>query len=132
MMKSLAAIGSCVLLSGCGAVSSTLDCSDNQTIVVAPLIGSADHSASAPDNQQKFAIFNGPGNKPGCAAAQHIVQVYGTWTSADPLNVSVSSATDPTNGTATCTGATAGPVTLTAKYGTTAAPMTSTVQMTCK
>jgi hypothetical protein len=96
--------------------------------------GSADSTAAAPGNQQKFGSYLFPGSKPGCASPQVVAPVTAQWKSSDPLDVSVNSGSDfSANGLATCTGMTGSRVSLTATYtavdGTT---QTATAALTCK
>lgn len=100
---------------------------------VSPGSATADHAAAAPGNQQKFTATEAPaGTGTGCILPQYIKLAQPDWTSSDPLNVSISSAKDLTNGTATCTGTTSGAVTLTATSTDNTKPKTMSVQLTCK
>jgi len=61
-----------------------------------------------------------------------VALVYASWSNPDPLDVTVSSAADFTNGLATCKNTTAGPVTLTATATLSSKVYSSSVQLTCK
>ena len=116
------------MLMGCSAMGP--DCSRGGTAYkIAPATGMADHAAAAPGNQQQFSITSMATAASGCPVSAVVTQVYGTWTSSDPINVAVSSAHDATNGLATCLGATAGPVSLNFQFASTEK---GTVTLTCK
>jgi hypothetical protein len=132
-MKILLAVASCVLLlSGCGAVSQGAQCTSALQMSVGPATGTADHAAPAPGNQQVFTAFTGEKPQVGCPISNVVLEVFPAWTSSDPLDITISSANDKTNGTATCTGSTNGPVTLTAVLGSGASELTATASLTCK
>lgn len=92
----------------------------------------ADHTAAAPGNQQKFSATEAPTASPGCVVPLTIVLLTPAWTSSDPLDVTVSSAPDQTNGLATCVNSTAAPVTLTATGGSGIGSYSKTVMLSCK
>ncbi len=105
--------------------------------------GSVDSTATAPSNQAQFqasASFIVTQQGSGFCAIPAIGQLlHPQWTNPDPVHITISSADDSTNGLATCNGATAGPVTLTATepsgtigLGSIPAPLTGTVQLTCR
>jgi len=121
-------------LSGCAAgAGGTSGCTITTTLAVGPASGTADHSAAAPGNQQKFTATELSSSiTPGCAVPAVVPIVYPAWTSSDPIDVTVSSAADSTNGLATCVNATLAPVTLTATTGTGANAQTAKVTLTCK
>jgi hypothetical protein len=105
-MISYAFLLSCVV--GCGGKGAQ-DC-NFIAISVIPQNGAANHAAIPPGNQQKFLA--GGVVPAGCPPPPAIVGA--TWSVSDPVNVTISSAMDSTNGTATCKGVTAGAVTVTA------------------
>jgi hypothetical protein len=118
-------------LTGCGVASP--GCTITDAFGVGPLTATANHSAAAPGNQVQFSSYISP--KPSaanCAVPNWIIAARPNWTNPDPLDISISSATDATNGTAVCNSATSGPVSLTASVGTGATPSTITVQLTCQ
>lgn len=132
-MKIPLAVASCVLLlSGCGAVSQGAQCTNALQMSVGPSTGTADHSAAAPGNQQVFTAATSQKPQIGCAETALELEVFPAWTSADPLDISISSANDKTNGTAICTGSTNGPVLLTAVLSSGANALTATASLTCK
>jgi hypothetical protein len=126
-------------LAGCAASSgptAKLDggCPAAYELQISPTSATADHSASAPGNQQKFMATSpnifATGN--GCVESALLELVHPQWTSSDPLNVSVSSANDDTNGTATCTGMTGEPVTLSATFTQNGITKTGSALLSCK
>ena len=95
----------CVFLASCGG-----DGCKMTDIVAQPANATADHNAASPGNTtQFFAHAVVPG---ACSTAAVLLQP--DWSASDAVNVSISSAKDATNGTATCMNATAAPVTVTA------------------
>ena len=134
-MKTLLAVaGCCLLLSGCAAVgNSGSGCVEGIEFSTGPATATADHLAAAPANQTQFLSYETPTvTGTGCAAPTFSVRVYPTWTNPDPLDISISSAQDETNGTAVCKAATSVPVTLTATEVTSQKTYTSSVALTCK
>src|SRR5437016_1802411 len=116
IVKTLFARLSCFLLVlpislGCGSRRiDVLNCMQTG-IAVAPPSATADHNAIPPGNSAKFnASATAP---PGCATSQVVLNNV-TWSVSDTANVSISNLHDQTYGTATCNGATGGPVTVTA------------------
>jgi len=117
-------------LAGCAVApasiaSQTVNCSAYPHQQVVPATATADHTAAAPGNQQKFT-FPLTVLPAGCAQAQYIV--LPTWVSSDPVNAPISNANDATNGVATCVGATTPPVTI----STTQEGTASVASLTCK
>ena len=134
-MKALLAVaGCCLLLSGCGGVGNGgSGCVEGLVLSTSPSTEIADHSAASPGNQQKFTSVMGPTvTGTGCALPESLIVVTPTWTNPDPLDISISSAPDETNGTAVCTAATLAPVTLTATETYSSKTYTSSVTLTCK
>ncbi len=131
---SLAALGLLVLpLGSCAAPEGVSTCMYYTTFSAGPLSATADHSVAAPGNQQQFQAAEGTGGTGSdCKIPQVMRLVQPNWTSSAPLDVSVSSAKDSTNGLAACTGSTSGPVTLTATSTEDTTPKTVSVQLTCK
>jgi hypothetical protein len=132
-MKTLIALTSGVLLlSGCG-VAPSVQCISSFALDVSPAVATADHSAAAPANQVQFkADVGAQSTNTTCATANVVALVFPTWTNPDPLDISISSAPDSTNGVATCSSSTSGPVTLTATYGSGATALSKTVSLTCQ
>ena len=111
---------------GCGG-SSSHDC--NMTgISISPASGSANHSAAAPGNQQQFMAS--PVLPQGCVPPP-LPFGFATWSVSDPVNVSISNAKDQTNGVATCNGATAGAITVTASTAVANGTVTGMAKLTC-
>jgi len=118
-------------LTGCAVASPA--CTITDTLTVSPLTATANHSATAPGNQVQF--FSEIAPKPSaanCPVPQFVIAARPAWTNPDPIDITISSASDATNGLAVCDSATAGPVTLTANVGTQGIPATQTVQLTCQ
>jgi hypothetical protein len=118
-------------LTGCGVASPA--CTLTDTLIISPLAATANHAAAAPGNQIQF--FSEIAPKPSaanCPVPQFVIAARPDWTNPDPLDITISSAADATNGTAVCSSATPGPVSLTASVGTQATPSTITVQLTCQ
>jgi hypothetical protein len=135
MRRTLLALAGCSgLLAGCGA-GGTPGCVGTDSVSASPATATADHAAAPPGNEQQFSVVEGESfsNASGICAVPAVVRlVYPVWTSPDPLNITISSANDASNGLAVCKNATAGPVTLTATSGTGATALTASVQLTCK
>lgn len=123
------------LVMGCGGA---VPCSYMNVVTVSPAVGSADHLAVAPGDQQQFSAFSQElptANSSGCAVPNVIAKLTPTWTVSDTTNVKISSAQDATNGLATCIGTTKSPVTVTALGALTAGGATQTLgtaTLTCK
>jgi hypothetical protein len=127
-----------------GCASAGPQCRVGPELSAFPFVATADSTQKSPGNQQRFqssvrnvVLQQGSGFCPVSALA---AEVYPVWANPEPDRITISSANDATNGTATCTGPTSGEVTLTATLPTgssafgspTAAPLTTTVQLTCK
>jgi len=94
---------------GCGG-SANANCNVS-TLTISPQSAVISHTATSPGNQQQFmAGFTLPS---GCTPPP-IPFNFVTWSVSDTVNVSISNTNDQTYGTATCIGATAGPVNVTA------------------
>lgn len=139
MKAALLLVVAVVGLTGCGAGNP--GCVGKMTLSVSPIAATADHSAASPGNQQKFTVAEGEtfSSASGiCAVPTVMAIVHPTWTNPDPLDISISSANDATNGVAVCTGSTSGPVTLTGTVATVAGQtgvagqLSVSVQLTCK
>jgi hypothetical protein len=134
-MKALLAVaGCCLMLSGRAAAGvSGAGCVEGIAFGTTPAVATADHSAAAPGNQQKFNAGIAPTvTGTGCALPAWQETAMPTWTNPDPLDISISSAPDETNGTAICTGSTSGPVTLTATEVYSQKTYSSSVALSCK
>jgi len=121
------------LLAGCATPQQT--CSPTVVTAVSPATATADHMAVAPGNQQQFLATAAPGASPGCAVPEIIAKLTPTWTVSDTVNVTISSASDATNGVATCLGTTKGAVTVTAigsPSSGAASETLGTATLTCK
>jgi hypothetical protein len=114
-----------------GTPSGTLDCTVRALSVI-PQNAAASHISSAPGNQQQFSA--GPNMPMGCIPPP-LPFDFATWSVSDPVNVSISNALDSTRGTATCLGATAGAVKVTASANDSrlagGATVTGTASLTC-
>ena len=122
-------------LVGCASAPPPQSCPAQFELSVNPGTATADHSSTAPGNQQKFTAYSSPtvANASGqCAEPAVEAAVNATWTSSDPLDVSVSSAPGATNGVAICSGMTSSPVTLTATYVIAGVTKTGTAELSCK
>jgi len=111
----LVGLGSCLgagVLTGCATPPQ--NCSTSLVTAVSPATATADHMAVAPGDQQHFTATAAPAASPGCPVPEIIAVLTPQWTVSDTVNVKISSASDSTNGTATCLGTTNGPVTVTA------------------
>jgi hypothetical protein len=124
-----------VLLTGCAVSASTgQQCTNGLVMNISPTSATADHTQVAPANQVKFQSLVSPTASPGCAVPAWVMTAAPAWTNPDPKDISIDSSSDSSmNGLATCTGATSGPVTLTASYtqGTNAS-VTQAVTLACK
>jgi hypothetical protein len=130
-----------LLVCGCAGASgpSSAGCPTSFVIDVTPAEGTADHMSAAPGNQ---VVFTDTGNSPtpgqptggtNCAYPQVVSTV--TWKSSDSANVQLVTPSAPLGGatvTATCVGATDGPVTITASQMATGLQGTGTATLTCK
>ncbi|MEO6922396.1 MAG: hypothetical protein ABI142_01095 [Bryocella sp.] len=129
-MRFLLLLVCCGVLCGCGSSNSV--CTYDLTYTASPATATKSHLSAAPDNQQQFTAQVIATPPTGCTAKGYTARAYAVWTSTDPTNISISNAADATNGLATCTGATSGPVTLTATTGPSADAVTATTQLTCQ
>ena len=120
-------MGSC----GCGEKPSA-NCTLSVVISVSPTSAVANHTAAPPGNQVQFVAMAAPTAPAGCAVPLWIARVYGTWSNPDPAAITISSASDATNGIAICKAATNGAVPLTGTFTQLApAPVTEVAQFTC-
>ena len=101
---------------------------------ITPTSATADHTQAAPANRVKFQALVSPTASLGCAVPTWVMLATPAWTNPDPKDISIDSSSDvSTNGLVTCTGATSGPVTLTASFTLgTDAPVTQAVTLTCQ
>jgi len=119
----------CFALSGCGGTASSQQCKI-LSINVSPATATVDHTAAPPGNMQHFDAFIGT-VPPGCSFITGNI-FDATWTVSDSTNVSISNAQDSTRGNATCKGATAGAVTVTAtKIESDGSKVSNTALLTC-
>ena len=124
-----------LLLTGCAVSASTgQQCTNGLAMNITPTSATADHAQTAPANQVKFQSVVSPTASPGCAVPTWVMLATPVWTNPDPKNISIDSSSDASaNGLATCTGATSGPVTLTASFTLgNDAPVMQAVSLTCK
>jgi hypothetical protein len=127
----------CGALTGCAAVDPNACGGSLGTPVLSlsPVTAAAVSNATSPGNQVQFhAGFSYPNSTlhGECVVSNVVAAVFPAWTNPDPLDISISSANDITNGTAICKAPTKGPVTLTATTGTGSSQLSSTVQLTCQ
>ena len=136
-MPSLGLIAVTGLLCGCGTNHNPCVTGNGFEIGSSSSTNTANHASAVPANQVKFTAASSPFviSGSGCAIPAIIATVNATWTSSDSKDVTISSAADQTNGTATCVNATNGPVTITAtapKGSTVYTPTSATTTLTCK
>jgi hypothetical protein len=122
--------GIAALLCGC-ATSGSTNCTVTAVLGVQPSSATANHASVAPGNEQRFVATEHSTAVPGCPIPLVVPVVYPAWTSSDPVDVTVSSAQDATNGLATCVNATLTPVTLTATEGSGTTAQSVPVTLTC-
>ena len=133
MKKTLLALIVCSLVPvGCADPGSVVCNNTAMTFAVAPATATANHSSAAPGNQVQFKSTLAPTPQAGCPTPTFIAVAYPTWTNPDPLDISISSAQDSTNGTAVCSGMTSGTVTLTATETTPQQTYMQNVTLTCQ
>ena len=132
-MKQLIALPVCMLfLAGCGAAPNPgSQCDPILQMKITPTVATADHMAAAPGNQVKFEAVEGDGIVSGCPINNVLRLVQPVWTNPAPLDITISSAQDATNGTAVCLDSTSGPVTLTATDTTVKPALSAQVTLTC-
>ncbi|HZL29232.1 MAG TPA: hypothetical protein VFC39_22090 [Acidobacteriaceae bacterium] len=132
-MRRLVALSGCMLLlAGCGAVPNPgPQCVPTLELRVTPTAATADHMATPPGNQVVFGAVEGDGIVAGCPINNVVRLARPIWTNPDPLDISISSAQDATNGTAVCLSSTSGPVRLTATDSTVNPALSAQVTLTC-
>ena len=132
-MKRLIALFGCVLfLAGCGAAPNPgPQCDPSLQLRVTPAAATADHQAMPPGNQVQFSSVEGDGIVSGCPINNVLRLAHPIWTNPAPLDLTISSAQDATNGTAVCMSSTDGPVTLTATDSTVTPALSAQVTLTC-
>ena len=91
-----------------------------------------DHTAAPPGNQELFQAGIGSDFGPGCVTPQVEALTRAQWTVSDPINTSISSANDSTNGLATCLGATTGNATVSATLKSGTLTQTMSTPIVCK
>ena len=99
-------------------------------ITVNPAAATADHTSAAPGNSvQFFAAQTVSGSCPAITA----IALQPDWSVSDSTDVTISSAKDTTNGTATCLTKAPSPVTVSAsvKPGTSQQSYSATATLTC-
>jgi hypothetical protein len=115
---------SCVLQGSCGGVSGAINVC-TITAAVIPPSATADHSLLPPGNQAQFTTTSTvTGNCP------LIPDQLGSWATSDTANTSISNQS-PTQGLATCLGATPAPATITYS-GTVRGHTFTAATLTCK
>ncbi len=106
---------------------------DNSTFCfVSTLNVSPQNATVPPGNSQQFLAF-GSTTTVACTITNSNLRSV-TWSVSDPVNVTISNTPDATFGNAACTGATAGPVTVTATLPASANgghPVTGTATLVC-
>ncbi len=119
---------------GCGGNPAT-SCQNSVVITVNPTSATVNHAAAPPGNQVQFIAVGRYAAAPGCAAPQLAWIAYGNWSNPDPIDITISSANDSTNGTAVCKAPTNGSVTLTGAFTESVTPPQSvnqSVQLACE
>ncbi len=115
---------------GCGGPSPIILACKITAVNVSPASVTISHTAPPPGNTQHFDVFASAVTS-GCVVSQSNL-TNGTWSVSDNINVSISNVQGSTFGTATCNGATSGPVTVIATVpagdGTN---VTNTASLTC-
>ena len=124
-MRFVVLVGLTLALIGCGAPSCTF-----VAVKIAPQSASADHTALPPANGLTFTAV-GATVPPGCGV-MHSNPANVTWSVSDSVHASISNAQDQTNGTATCLGTTASPVTVTATAPSGGSTGSATALLTCQ
>jgi hypothetical protein len=128
-----------VCLIGCGSGAPQQSCSITYPIIVTPASATLDHVATRSGNQVQFVGIGIATSPAGCPQPTDLKRLeYASWNNPDTVNIQISSALNQTNGTASCLGATNGPVTLTGTFAPitigAASPDTAiaSVTLTCK
>lgn len=120
-------------LAGCGTAP---PCTVTYILTVTPQNGVADHTSAPPGNEVHYqGTVQAVPSRPSCPvpALIPVYPEYATWMNPDPADIQISSAKDPSNGTAVCLAATKGAVTLTGTFPQGAAgSVEKTVTLTCR
>ncbi len=97
-----------LLLAGCGSPGPPACTIQGFQFLVLPRDPAAapDHTLMPPGNQQYFDAGLGSTYGPNCISNQLYKYTHAQWSTADAVNVTISSADDATNGLATCLAAT--------------------------
>jgi hypothetical protein len=133
MKRMLALSGCALLLAGCGAAPNpSPQCVPILQLRVTPAAATADHMAAPPGNQVQFSSVEGDGIVAGCPINNVLRLAQPVWTNPAPLDITISSAQDATNGTAVCLSSTSGPVTLTATDSTVKPALSAQVTLNCQ
>ena len=112
----------CAVVLGCGVAGP--NCT-NPLMSITPQTAALDSTAASPANSLRFSLSYTYSDA-RCAAPTVIV-IPTNWAASDSTDVSISNATDQTNGVATCLHATKAPVTISLAGSTVTA-----AQLTCK
>ena len=99
----LALVFLCASMAACSGISSDRCV---VTTAIAPVNATADHNATAPENEVQFSLSSTV--KGNCSLTPDFV---GVWSTSDPVNTSLSNQA-PTQGLATCLNATPTPATI--------------------
>jgi len=122
-------IASAFLIAGCG---SDQPCS-LVGLNIAPPTSSVDHLAGSPANSQQFTGSGQVG--PGCMGVTAAIRRDVTWSVSNSAVAQISNVNDATYGVATCTAASATPITVTAMLDATknnGTQVTGTATLTCR
>ena len=123
------------LLTGCGTGVPAKCVPTGFAMLVLPKDPNAvpDHTAKSPGNQEAFEAGLGSlvGPEP-CIFHDLYQSVPAQWTTSDPQDVSISSASDATNGVATCLSTTKAGATVTATLTSDGFTETRSVPISCK
>ena len=123
-------VGGVLLISGCG--DSNPSCS-LVGLNIAPPTSSVDHLGAAPTSSQQFIASGQVG--PGCMAVTAAIRRDVTWSLSNTTAAQISNVNDATYGVATCTAASATPITVTATLDATkndGTQVTGTATLTCR
>lgn len=111
MKKMMALLGLCgAHLVGCGSADTHPACTPtgfHEVVRPADLSAAPDHELMPPGNQEFYIAGVGSEIGPNCPWTNLYKLTPAQWTTSDPTHVSISSASDTTNGQVTCLGATA-------------------------